>query len=123
MGLLVAFSESPPISSVVQANGRLVVRRRHHRPEHCYEFTHNAFWVHFIGLAQDQPGRFGSWPKAEVEEESPYWKTFYGKIEPSVSEEEVVMETQTEVIESTLKTVAEADNSLALVLVQPNCSL
>ncbi|KAK3415622.1 hypothetical protein EUGRSUZ_H01226 [Eucalyptus grandis] len=96
-------------------------------PHYCYSYGRIGHYANYCteipyeetGLAQDLPGRFGSWLKAEVREESPYWKTFYGKIESLVPEEKVVMETQTEEIESTMKTAVGVDNSMALVLVQP----
>lgn len=84
-----------------------------HYANYCAEIPYEE-----TGLAQDQPGRFGSWLKAEVCEVSPYWKTFYGQIELSPSDEEVVMETQTEVVETPLKTAKDEPNNMAIVPVQ-----
>lgn len=44
-------------------------------------------------MAQDKPGKYGSWLKAEVSEHSPCWKNFYGQIDHHNEEEEMVLET------------------------------
>ncbi|KAK3446087.1 hypothetical protein EUGRSUZ_A01843 [Eucalyptus grandis] len=96
-------------------------------PHYCYSYGWIGHYANYcteisyeeMGLAQDLLGRFGSWLKAEVREESPYWKTFYGKIESLVLGEEVVMETQREEIESTMKTIVELITRWHLSLFSP----
>ncbi|XP_039169573.1 uncharacterized protein LOC104445137 [Eucalyptus grandis] len=61
-------------------------------PEHCYDFSKASFWVR-IGespWAVDKIGSYGPWLKAEVSDHSPYWETFYGKIEEDIIVEETI---------------------------------
>jgi len=59
-----------------------------HYANYCPEIPYEE-----TGLAQDKPGKYGSWLKAEVSEHSPCWKTFYGQIDHHNEEEEMVPET------------------------------
>lgn len=70
-------------------------------PHFCYSCGRIGYYANYClkipyeetGLGQDKPGKYGLWLKAEVIEFSPYWKTFYGKIEPIPEDVGVVLET------------------------------
>lgn len=92
-------------------------------PHFCFSYGRIGYYANYCNeipyeetrLTQDQPGRFGSWLKAEVREVSPYWKTFYGKLDLLTSNEEVVMETQPVVTETPLRTAEDEPNAMAIV--------
>ncbi|KAF8038627.1 hypothetical protein BT93_B1225 [Corymbia citriodora subsp. variegata] len=72
------------------------------------------------GLPQDKPGRYGSWLEAEAKELSPCWNTFYGEIDLSLEEEEMVPETPNSSAGINLFSNISTDTSQAIILYNPD---
>ncbi|KAK2631992.1 hypothetical protein EUGRSUZ_L02151 [Eucalyptus grandis] len=107
-------------------------------PEHCYEFMHYAFWVHFIGLPRARvnegairllASRLGKVEEIKIEargtntRKNGKAKVLLNlssplKTDPLATEEEVVMETPTEVLEKRIEITMEDQLALAIVPIQ-----
>ncbi|XP_056160996.1 uncharacterized protein At4g02000-like [Syzygium oleosum] len=69
----------------------------------CWRIGHYATYCKEVPFAESGPivnarSKFGQWLRAEVQEPSPFWKIFYSTYSPSTEENEVIPETQRELI-------------------------
>jgi len=100
-------------------------------PHFCYSCGYIGHYANYCptipyensGLPQDKPGRYGSWLKAEVKNSSPCWDTFYGEIDLTLTEDEMVPETPVIPSNEESNRKSSSEGGQALVIYNPATQL